>query len=170
MSRTLVVAFVVCIVVFVVFKLVLGNLVSLSITTAEQGRPESSVPQSSQTSPEAWPELMATGKAPFLAQTRTFEPTATYVPNAPLQTDLPIEDVPQEGRPIFHMMGLVSFTAACASWGGLNNCAPVTYRRTRRHTASASMSIRCPRAPRSFSSRSVRLARAPIGHLVVVAD
>lgn len=46
----------------------------------------------------------ATGKAPFMAQTRTFE--GTYVPNTPLQTAVPVVGGGDEGRKsIFEMMG-----------------------------------------------------------------
>lgn len=81
------------------------------------------VPQYFQTSPELWYVLTpfsllllvsltglgragptATGKAPFMAQTRTFE--GTYVPNAPLQTAVPVVGGGDEGRKsIFEMMG-----------------------------------------------------------------
>lgn len=81
------------------------------------------VPQYFQTSPELWyvltpfPSFLvclltrfgragptATGKAPFMAQTRTFE--GTYVPNAPLQTAVPVVGGGDEGRKsIFEMMG-----------------------------------------------------------------
>ena len=67
----------------------------------------SKVPQYFQTSPELWAGPTATGRAPFLAQTRTFE--GTYVPNAPLQTQVPIVGVGRGGDEgsIFEMMGFV---------------------------------------------------------------
>ena len=66
------------------------------------------VPQYFQTSPELWAGPTATGKAPFLAQTATFEPTATYVPNEPLRTAMPIEGMGEQDEGIFKMMGFVS--------------------------------------------------------------
>ena len=38
---------------------------------------------------------------------RTFDPTATYVPNAPLQTAIPVDGMGSENRSIFQMMGCV---------------------------------------------------------------
>jgi len=67
----------------------------------------SSVPQYFQTSPQLWPGPTATGAAAFMAQTRTFDPSATYVPNEPLQTAIPVEGAGSEGQNIFHMMGCV---------------------------------------------------------------
>lgn len=43
-----------------------------------------------------------------MAQTRTFEPTATYVPNEPLQTAIPIEGMGEKDESIFKMMGYLS--------------------------------------------------------------
>ncbi len=65
----------------------------------------SDVPQYFQTSPELWAGPTPTGKAAFLAQTRTFNPTATYVPNAPLQTSIPIEGMGSGNKSIFELMG-----------------------------------------------------------------
>ena len=65
------------------------------------------VPQYFQTSPELWAGPTATGKAPFLAQTVSFEPTATYVPNAPLQTSIPIQGMGQQNESIFKLMASV---------------------------------------------------------------
>jgi hypothetical protein len=65
----------------------------------------SNVPQYFQTSPELWPGPTATGKAPFMAQTVTFNPTATYVPNEPLQTAIPVEGMTDQDDGIFKMMG-----------------------------------------------------------------
>ncbi|POR31220.1 3-phytase A [Tolypocladium paradoxum] len=66
------------------------------------------VPQYFQTSPELWPGPTATGRPAFMAQTRTFDPTATYVPNEPLQTSIPIEGMGQRNQSIFKMMGFLS--------------------------------------------------------------
>lgn len=66
------------------------------------------VPQYFQTSPELWAGPTATGRAAFMAQTRTFDPTATYVPNEPLQTSIPIEGMQSGNESIFKMMGYLS--------------------------------------------------------------
>ncbi|GAO18775.1 hypothetical protein UVI_02052590 [Ustilaginoidea virens] len=66
------------------------------------------VPQYFQTSPELWAGPTATGRAPFMAQSRTFEPTATFVPNEPLQTSLPIDGMGSGNKSIFNMMGYLS--------------------------------------------------------------
>ncbi|KAM0564302.1 hypothetical protein ACHAPJ_000512 [Fusarium lateritium] len=66
------------------------------------------VPQYFQTSPELWPGVTATGKPAFMAQTHAFEPTATFVPNDPLQTSIPIEGMKEGNRSIFQMMGYLS--------------------------------------------------------------
>ncbi|KAK7571332.1 hypothetical protein V3481_018548 [Fusarium oxysporum f. sp. vasinfectum] len=70
----------------------------------------SRVPQYFQTSPELWPGATATGKPAFMAQTRAFEPTAaaTFVPNDPLQTSIPIEGMKEGNQSIFKMMGHLS--------------------------------------------------------------
>ncbi|KAK2468085.1 hypothetical protein H9L39_20307 [Fusarium oxysporum f. sp. albedinis] len=68
------------------------------------------VPQYFQTSPQLWPGTTATGKPAFMAQTRVFEPTtaATFVPNDPLQTSIPIEGMKEGNKSIFKMMGHLS--------------------------------------------------------------
>lgn len=43
-----------------------------------------------------------------MAQTRVVNPTATYVPNEPLQTSIPIEGMQQGNDSIFKMMGYLS--------------------------------------------------------------
>lgn len=70
--------------------------------------PTPTVPQYFQTSPELWAGPTATGAPAFLAQTRTFDPTATFVPNAPLQTAVPIEGMGSANESIFQMMGYLS--------------------------------------------------------------
>jgi hypothetical protein len=67
------------------------------------------VPQYFQTSPELWAGPTATGRAPFLAQTNpiSFAPSATYAPNTPLETALPIVGNTQN-KSIFHLMGQLS--------------------------------------------------------------
>jgi hypothetical protein len=70
--------------------------------------PPSKVPQYFQTSPELWAGPTATGRAAFMAQTRTFDPTATFVPNEPLQTAIPVEGMKPGNDTIFKMMGYLS--------------------------------------------------------------
>ncbi|ROW11147.1 hypothetical protein VMCG_01178 [Cytospora schulzeri] len=70
--------------------------------------PTPKVPQYFQTSPELWAGPTATGAPAFLAQTRTFDPTATFVPNQPLQTAIPIEGMTSSNESIFQMMGFLS--------------------------------------------------------------
>jgi hypothetical protein len=66
------------------------------------------VPQYFQTSPELWAGPTATGKAPFMAQTVTFNPTATYVPNEPLRTAIPVDGMTDTDPGIFKLMGYLS--------------------------------------------------------------
>ncbi|KAI9171429.1 3-phytase A [Paramyrothecium foliicola] len=75
------------------------------------------VPQYFQTSPELWPGPTATGQAPFMAQTRTFDPAKTYVPNEPLQTAIPIEGMQEGDRSIFQMMGFLSSYSPSLGFG-----------------------------------------------------
>lgn len=71
-------------------------------------KPTTTIPQYFQTSPELWAGPTATGAPAFLAQTRTFDPTATFVPNQPLQTAIPIEGMGAQNESIFQMMGYLS--------------------------------------------------------------
>ncbi|KHO00010.1 3-phytase A precursor [Metarhizium album ARSEF 1941] len=75
------------------------------------------VPQYFQTSPELWAGPTPTGRAAFMAQTRTFDPTATYVPNEPLQTSIPIEGMGLGNESIFKMMGYLSPYAPSPGFG-----------------------------------------------------
>jgi hypothetical protein len=43
-----------------------------------------------------------------MAQTQTFNPTGTYVPNEPLRTAVPIEGMGDDDESIFKMMGYLS--------------------------------------------------------------
>ncbi|KAH7358798.1 histidine acid phosphatase [Plectosphaerella cucumerina] len=67
------------------------------------------VPQYFQTTPELWAGPTATGKAAFMAQTQVV-PTGTvaFVPNAPLQTQVPIEGMTSQNESIFKLMGYLS--------------------------------------------------------------
>lgn len=68
----------------------------------------SDVPQYFQTSPELWAGATATGKPAFMAQTRVFDPTNTFVPNEPLQTAIPVVGQKEGNESIFHNMGYLS--------------------------------------------------------------
>lgn len=65
------------------------------------------VPQYFQTSPELWAGPTATGKAAFMAQTRVV-PTGTFVPNHPLQTQVPIQGMTAQNESIFNLMGYLT--------------------------------------------------------------
>jgi hypothetical protein len=67
------------------------------------------VPQYFQTDNGLWAGPTATGRAPFLAQTNpvSFAPTATFVPNNPLETAQPIIGQGQN-ESIFQLMGNLS--------------------------------------------------------------
>lgn len=66
------------------------------------------IPEYFNTSPGPWVGKTATGKAPFMAQTRTFDHAATYVPNAPLQTQVPVQGWQPGNLSIFDMMGFLT--------------------------------------------------------------
>lgn len=70
--------------------------------------PAPKVPQYFQTSPELWAGPTATGAPAFLAQTRAFDPAATFVPNQPLQTAVPVEGAAPGNESIFQMMGFLT--------------------------------------------------------------
>jgi len=65
----------------------------------------SDVPQWFQTTPQLWPGPTATGRPAFMAQTVTINPTATYMPNSPLQTAITVDGMKSTDKSIFHMMG-----------------------------------------------------------------
>ncbi|KAM0527201.1 hypothetical protein ACHAO3_004796 [Verticillium nonalfalfae] len=65
------------------------------------------VPQYFQTSPQLWAGPTATGRAPFLAQTRVV-PTGSFVPNSPLQTAMPIEGMATQDEGLFRLMGYLA--------------------------------------------------------------
>ncbi|EGY21722.1 3-phytase A [Verticillium dahliae VdLs.17] len=65
------------------------------------------VPQHFQTSPQLWAGPTATGRAPFLAQTRLV-PTGSFVPNSPLQTAMPIEGMAAQDEGLFKLMGYLA--------------------------------------------------------------
>jgi len=67
------------------------------------------IPQYFDTELGLWAGPTATGRAPFLAQTNpvSFAPTATFVPNTPLETAVPIVGQGQN-QSIFQLMGQLS--------------------------------------------------------------
>lgn len=101
--------------------LVALNLAFGSGTSRHHGcdcsKPSPTVPQHFQTSPELWAGPTATGAPAFLAQTRTFDPTATFVPNQPLQTAIPIAGMTSQNESIFQMMGYLSPYAPSPGFG-----------------------------------------------------
>jgi hypothetical protein len=107
--KAILIALLTCLVILLGFKLALDN--GLLLNLGGKGTcpcPTSDVPQYFQTSPELWAGPTPTGKAPFLAQTVTFDPTATYVPNTPLQTAIPIQGMGSNNKSIFQLMGYLS--------------------------------------------------------------
>lgn len=79
-----------------------------SASSCDCAAPTPTVPQYFQTSPELWAGPTKTGVPAFLAQTRTFDPTVSFVPNQPLQTAIPIEGMGAANESIFQMMGYLS--------------------------------------------------------------
>ncbi|KAF7553288.1 hypothetical protein G7046_g7149 [Stylonectria norvegica] len=75
------------------------------------------VPQYFQTSPELWAGPTATGRPAFMAQTRAFNPTATFVPNEPLQTSIPIVGQKKGDQSIFKLMGFLAPYSPSPGWG-----------------------------------------------------
>lgn len=75
------------------------------------------VPQYFQTSPQLWAGPTATGRPAFMAQTRALDPTATFVPNLPLQTAIPIEGQKEGDKSIFQLMGFLSPYSPSPGWG-----------------------------------------------------
>lgn len=113
-KRAVVAAVVACLVLGLAIKFVADGSSVFAPAAVSKGKGKcpcspapDDVPQYFQTSPELWPGPTATGKAPFLRQTVTFDPTATYVPNAPLQTAIPIQGMGSDNTSIFEMMGFV---------------------------------------------------------------
>lgn len=133
----------------------------------------SDVPQYFQTSPQLWAGPTATGKAAFLAQTVAFDPAATYVPNEPLRTSMPIVGMGAQDEGIFKLMGCVSrvkyyyvmfeaYTARLLA----------TYPRIHHPPVSEWMSTHCPLAPISSKSRcclGMGLAILPVGLMFMIS-
>lgn len=110
-----------CVVLYVSYMTLFNQVVALGLAGSSQGAlvagkashdckaSSTSVPQYFQTSPELWAGPTATGRPPFLAQTNpvSFAPTATFAPNAPLETAEPITGQGQN-ESIFHLMAHLS--------------------------------------------------------------
>lgn len=78
-------------------------------TNCDCPAPTPTVPQYFQTSPQLWAGPMKTGAPAFLAQTRIFDPAEPFVPNAPLQTTVPVAGFDAaHNASIFQMMGYLS--------------------------------------------------------------
>ncbi|PSS03648.1 3-phytase A precursor [Coniella lustricola] len=108
--RTTIISLTSAVLVIVAFNLVLspGSSRHHSSDECDCPRPTTTVPQYFQTTPELWAGPTATGAPAFLAQTRTFDPTATFVPNQPLQTAVPVDGMGSANESIFQMMGYLS--------------------------------------------------------------
>lgn len=105
----------------ILFAVSLGHAAYL-----EQRAPTTAVPDYFQTTPELFPGKFprdqfskptdrllgptATGQAPFLAETNPapFGPRRTFVPNTPLETDIPISGAGKDDTSIFQLMGQLS--------------------------------------------------------------
>lgn len=110
-----------CLILYGSYTILFNRVVALGLAGSSQGAivagkgskdcktTSTKVPQYFQTSPELWAGPTATGRAPFLAQTNpvSFAPTATFAPNAPLETAEPIVGQGQN-ESIFHLMGQLS--------------------------------------------------------------
>lgn len=107
--KAIIVAAAACIIVFAVFQVISNDAVARlrgSVAQALNDCPCRSVdvPLHFQTSPQVFEGPTATGAAPFMAQTVAFSPEVTYVPNEPLQTNVPVEGRGKNGS-IFKLMG-----------------------------------------------------------------
>ncbi|KAL1902988.1 hypothetical protein Sste5346_000900 [Sporothrix stenoceras] len=128
--RVVAISFVTCLAVCVGFKFVADNTgLILSLANSDGSSKDGAandngskdkdgacqpttvtVPQYFQTTPQLFAGPTATGRPAFLAQTVTIDPTATYVANQPLQTNILVDGVPNDGsgHNIFHHMGYLS--------------------------------------------------------------
>ncbi|KIN04795.1 hypothetical protein OIDMADRAFT_157125 [Oidiodendron maius Zn] len=86
-----------------------NEAVLISHSSCDCSTPTPDVPQYFQTDNGLWAGPTATGRAPFLAQTNpvSFAPTATFVPNNPLETSQPIIGQ-AKNESIFQLMGNLS--------------------------------------------------------------
>ncbi len=126
MARVVAVSFVTCLAVCIGFKFVADNtglVLSLGHAAGSPGsgakgaagedddagcRTATTVPQHFQTTPQLWPGPTQTGRPAFLAQTVTIDPTATYMANQPLQTNIAVEGMGRGDGSIFDHMGYLS--------------------------------------------------------------
>ncbi|CAK7211407.1 hypothetical protein SCUCBS95973_001104 [Sporothrix curviconia] len=123
-ARVVAISFVTCLAVCIVFKFVADNTgLALSLAHSNGGDGSNNgknkdsgcspaatvtVPQHFQTTPQVFAGPTATGRPAFLAQTLTIDPSATYVANQPLQTNILVDGVPTDGDSIFRHMGYLS--------------------------------------------------------------
>jgi hypothetical protein len=102
-------AIVYCSVAMLFEKFLLVAAIGSASAAGPQGKSTTKVPQYFQTSPELWAGPTATGRPPNLAQTNpvSFAPSATFVPNTPLETAMPIVGA-RQNESIFQLMGQLS--------------------------------------------------------------
>ncbi|ROW18131.1 hypothetical protein VPNG_00096 [Cytospora leucostoma] len=109
--RTIVVSLISCILLSVAINLAFSPAIfggHRPGSDCDCSNPTPKVPQYFQTSPQLWAGPTATGAPAFLAQTRAFDPAATFVPNQPLQTAVPVEGATSGNESIFQMMGFLT--------------------------------------------------------------
>ncbi|CAK7275370.1 hypothetical protein SEPCBS119000_006659 [Sporothrix epigloea] len=120
--RVVTISFVTCLAVVIAFKFLVDNtglVLSLAHkdvgSSAQASKNDScdpvatvTVPQHFQTTPQVFAGPTATGRPAFLAQTATIDPSASYVANQPLQTNIFVDGVPANGDSIFRHMGYLS--------------------------------------------------------------
>ena len=123
--RKAVVVILACVLLYASYLILADRLLDLSggarfpgTYKSDQCNPSPKVPQYFQTSPELWAGPTATGRAPFLAQTNpvSFAPTATFIPNSPLETGEPIMGQ-NHSESIFRLMGNLSPYFASPGFG-----------------------------------------------------
>lgn len=110
-TKAIAIAVAASVIVFIVFMVISNDAVSRlrgsvadAISDCECRSVDGDVPLHFQTSPQVYAGPTATGPAPFMAQTVAFDAEATYVPNEPLQTAVPVEGMKKDGN-IFKLMG-----------------------------------------------------------------
>lgn len=107
--RVIVFSFVTCLAVVIASKLLVDNTGLVLPLAHKDGSCDPiatvTVPQHFQTTPQVFAGPTATGHPAFLAQTVTINPSATYIANQPLQTNILVDGVPAGGDSIFRHMG-----------------------------------------------------------------
>ncbi|CAK7264994.1 hypothetical protein SEPCBS57363_001355 [Sporothrix epigloea] len=110
--RVVIISFVTCLAVVIAFKLFADNTGLVLSLAHKEGSCDPiatvTVPQHFQTTPQVFAGPTATGRPAFLAQTVTIDPSATYIANQPLQTNILVDGVPASGDSIFRHMGYLS--------------------------------------------------------------